>query len=261
MRRLTSLFFLLSFFLIAADTHLVQAHELLPEQVVEYVQQNPDASPEELEQFIEEHESNLSLSDTEGSLVKGESTLMDLLKLGFIHILEGADHVLFVLALVLGFSGLSTLIRQVTAFTLGHSVTLIVAGTGFVQLSSSVVEPLIAFSIAIVAYLAVFPLPAFFKGIKHWNHKVAVIFFFGLFHGLGFAGILEQIGDFEALQFLSWILFFNVGIEIGQILIILLVLPVFLYFKSSSRYELMQKVLASVLILCSLYWTFERILT
>jgi hypothetical protein len=247
-------------FLLSALTVPVFAHDLLPELVIEFVNENPELSVEDLEQFIVEHESNTELGFLEIQLVTQESTNTEVLKLGFFHILGGADHVLFVLALLIGFASIGQLLKQVTAFTIGHSLTLLLAGSGLLTLSSTLVEPLIAFSIGLVAYLAVFPLPDYLKKMNQLHHATLIIFFFGLFHGLGFAGVLADISIPSSLQFIIWLFLFNIGIEIGQSFIIALLLPLFSFFKKSAYFINMQRVLAVLLIGASLFWTIERLL-
>ncbi len=243
---------LLSFLLVFSTVSLVEAHEILPEMLVEYIQSNPDLSPEELDEYIQEHD--LDEQKLDNHSIDHDAGFIAFMSLGFFHILGGMDHVLFVLALMLGFSSISKLIRQVTAFTIGHSMTILLAGTGLLTLSSGFVEPLIAFSIAVVAYLAVFNKS---KKSRYLETSI-VIFFFGLFHGLGFAGVLEEIGQTSLQEFLISLVSFNVGIELGQFLILLLIYPIFTLFRKSRHFLVLQKVLAIVLIGLALIWTAER---
>jgi HupE / UreJ protein len=139
------------------------------------------------------------------------------LKLGVEHILLGIDHLLFVLALIIITRGTWPLIKTVTAFTLAHSVTLALATLGYVHVPSAPVEALIALSIAFVAV----------EIVRQWQGREGltarapwlVAFTFGLLHGLGFAGALSEIGLPEG-QIPLALLFFNVGVEIGQLLFI-----------------------------------------
>lgn len=139
--------------------------------------------------------------------------------LGFTHILpKGLDHMLFVAALFLGAASLRSLLVQVTMFTLAHTLTLALAASGVITLPANIVEPLIALSIVFVAIENIF-----FKESTRWRY--AVVFGFGLFHGLGFAGVLKELG-LPSDNFLAALLSFNVGVELGQVAVIaLLFLP------------------------------------
>jgi len=137
--------------------------------------------------------------------------------LGIEHILTGLDHLLFVLGLVLLVRGTRTLIATVTAFTVGHSVTLSLAVLGFVHVSPGPVEALIALTIFAVAV----ELARGVEGRRPWFSRVpwAMAFCFGLLHGLGFAGALAQVGLPEGEIPLA-LFSFNTGIEVGQLLFI-----------------------------------------
>ncbi len=135
------------------------------------------------------------------------------LKLGFLHILPlGLDHVLFVVLLFLPTTRLSPLLWQVTAFTIAHSVSLALSIFDLISLPSRAVEPLIAVSIAWLAL----------ENLRHKEparSRTALIFCFGLLHGLGFAGVLRELGLPEGQRLLALIAF-NVGVEGGQIAVI-----------------------------------------
>jgi hypothetical protein len=139
------------------------------------------------------------------------------LKLGVEHILLGIDHLLFVLALLLITRGAWLLIKTVTAFTLAHSITLALATLGYVHVPSAPVEALIASSIAFVAVEIV----RLWQGHEGLTARApwVVAFTFGLLHGLGFAGALSEVGLPEG-QIPAALLFFNIGVEIGQLLFI-----------------------------------------
>lgn len=133
---------------------------------------------------------------------------------GFQHIVpQGLDHILFMLGLFFFNRGWRSLLLQVTGFTLAHSITLALSLHGLISVSPSIVEPLIALSIV---YVAVDNL----LEIRFIRWRMAVIILFGLLHGLGFASVLSDIGLPEG-QFLSSLLLFNLGIELGQIAVML----------------------------------------
>jgi len=138
-------------------------------------------------------------------------------RLGVEHILAGLDHLAFVAALMLIVRGWPMLLKTVTAFTVAHSITLALATFGYVALPPPPVEALIALSILLVAVEAI--------RMRRGSHSLAtdwpwiVAFVFGLLHGLGFAGALLEIGLPQGDIPLA-LLFFNVGVELGQLLFI-----------------------------------------
>jgi hypothetical protein len=145
---------------------------------------------------------------------------------GIEHILKGLDHVLFVLVLLLGASRLMSVVRVVGAFTVAHSLTLALASTGWVNVSPAIVEPLIALSIAYVAIENILR--------DEPKHRQLVVFGFGLIHGLGFASTLS-FSDDVSWRFLSSLFAFNVGIEVGQLLIILSIGPLIFFARRLSK--------------------------
>ena len=145
------------------------------------------------------------------------------LKLGVEHILGGVDHLLFVLALLLLVKGRRRLIATVTAFTVAHSLTLAAATLGFVQVPGPPVEAAIALSIAFVAMEIVHSREGRSGLTERFPWIVA--FTFGLLHGLGFAGALSEVGLPQTAIPVA-LLFFNVGVEIGQLSFIALLLAI-----------------------------------
>lgn len=178
------------------------------------------------------------------------------LHLGFIHIVpDGPDHVLFVLGLVLLTTRMRPLLVQVTAFTAAHCLTLALALYGAVDLPARIVEPLIALSIAYVAVENIFA-----RGLTPW--RPALIFGFGLLHGLGFAGVLTDLGlptDNRAAALVA----FNIGIEAGQLAVIAMAYLLLLHwFKDRPWFKVrVTQPASAVIALVGLYWTAERILT
>ena len=173
---------------------------------------------------------------------------------GFLHIIPlGIDHILFVLGLFLLSTAWRPLLVQVTTFTIAHSITLAASLYGVVSLSPAIVEPLIALSIAYVAVENIFK-----RDLSAW--RPFVVFAFGLLHGLGFAGVLTELGLPES-QFLTALISFNIGVEIGQICVIAVAfLAVGLWGRNTSWYRPMVVVPASLAIaFTGLYWTVTRI--
>jgi len=175
------------------------------------------------------------------------------IELGFSHILpRGLDHILFVLGLFLLSVHWRPLLAQVTAFTIAHSITLGLAIYGVLALSPAIVEPLIALSIVYVAVENIVT-----TELKPW--RVFVVFGFGLLHGLGFAGVLHEIG-LPRSEFLTALIAFNVGVEFGQLAVITAAfLAVGLWFRRRTWYRARIVIPASAAIaLTGLYWTVER---
>jgi hypothetical protein len=141
----------------------------------------------------------------------GHSVLGAYVSLGIEHILTGYDHIAFLIALVVGSRRLRSILAVVTAFTLAHSITLALASFGYVRLSSSIVEPAIAASIAFVAVRNLFA-----RGARPlWPEAFA----FGLIHGLGFAGSIADTLASETQKVVA-LIGFNAGVEIGQMTLV-----------------------------------------
>jgi hydrogenase/urease accessory protein HupE len=145
----------------------------------------------------------------------------DYWRMGTIHILEGVDHLLFVLALLLIVSGIGPLVKAVTAFTVAHSITLALATLDLVHVPSAPTEAIIALSILFLAAEIVHKRNGV-VGITE-RYPWVIAFVFGLFHGLGFAGALSEIGVPQHEVPLA-LLTFNLGVETGQLLFIAVVL-------------------------------------
>jgi hydrogenase/urease accessory protein HupE len=136
---------------------------------------------------------------------------------GVSHILTGYDHLLFISALVLAATSLWDLVKVVTAFTLAHSITLTLAALDMVRISPRISEPLISLSIVVIALQNVFQ-PDNSKG---WI-RLGAAFFFGLFHGLGFAGgLLDAMHEMHSTTVFLAILGFSVGVEVGHQMVVI----------------------------------------
>ncbi len=135
------------------------------------------------------------------------------------HIFAGYDHIAFLLALLLWARGVWTVVKVVTAFTLSHSIALSLAALDLVSLPGGLVEPLIAASVVAVALEYFFDL----RIVRRWR----VAFFLGFIHGFGFAGALRDIGLRQDALLIA-LAFFNIGVEIGQVAIVTIVVPLLL---------------------------------
>jgi hydrogenase/urease accessory protein HupE len=176
------------------------------------------------------------------------------LRLGYTHILpKGLDHILFVLGIFLLSPRIQTMLLQVTAFTIAHSITLGLSMYGIVSLAPRIVEPLIALSIAYVAIENILT-----RDLKPW--RLALVFMFGLLHGLGFAGVLRDLG-LPRDEFLTALLTFNLGVEGGQLTVIAAAMIVTAPFMEKGWYRQRVVIPASLLIATAgLYWTVARLI-
>lgn len=177
-------------------------------------------------------------------------TFQSFLVLGVEHIAGGYDHLLFLLALLIVGSGVRAAAGIITSFTVAHSVTLALAAFGWVRLPAEVVEPLIAASIVYVG------VENLWRG--HGRHRWLLTFGFGLIHGLGFASVLEELvtaGDNLLLPLLS----FNLGVELGQLTIAALVLPLIWTWQRrdflTARYA---QACSLCIALAGAYWLIDR---
>jgi hypothetical protein len=148
-----------------------------------------------------------------GDAASGWAIFATYIPVGFDHILpKGLDHILFVLGLFFLSTRLTPLLWQVTAFTLAHTITLAMAVLGLVSVPASIVEPLIAASIVYVAVENIVS-----DRLSRW--RPAIIFGFGLLHGLGFASVLGEFGLPDG-QVVPALIGFNIGVELGQLTVI-----------------------------------------
>ena len=174
--------------------------------------------------------------------------------LGFEHILpKGLDHILFVLGLFLLSTKLGPLLWQITAFTVAHTASLALSMYGIVALPSRLVESLIALSIA---YVGIENLTT--KELKPW--RPALVFGFGLLHGMGFAEVLRALG-LPGGEFATALVGFNVGVELGQLAIVLIAFVTVGWFRERESYRKVVVIPASLAIaMVGGYWALTRAL-
>ena len=174
-------------------------------------------------------------------------------KAGFQHIIpEGIDHILFVLGLFFSCITFRSLLWQVTAFTVAHSITLVLAAQGLVQLSGDIVEAIIALSIVWVAVEN-----CLYKEPSKWRYMI--VFAFGLLHGLGFAALLTQYG-LPKDNFISMLLAFNLGVEFGQLAVLVIAFVLIKMIMKKNWYSNEIKIPASLIIAgIGLFWFIERV--
>ena len=204
----------------------------------------------------------VDLGDT--SLVR---SLWGVVGLGIDHIRIGSDHILFIIALLLpavlyfyprfGWrpaesfgASLWRVVKIATSFTVAHTITLTLGGLGFITMSPDVVEPLIALSIGLAAWHNLRPVI--------FNREWAIAFGFGLIHGFGFASLLTDLGLDRSNRVMS-LLGFNLGIEVGQVAIVLLLFPALFIMRRTRAYMPLFKSASGVLMVISAVWLVERV--
>jgi hypothetical protein len=170
-------------------------------------------------------------------------------KLGIEHIFLGYDHIMFLFALIVIGGRLGNLVKIVTAFTLAHSLTLILAALEILKLPPQIIESGIALSIAYVA--------AENFVIAQSNHRWILTFIFGLIHGFGFANVLRDLG-LPTSGLVPSLLAFNVGVEIGQLCIVAALFPLTLWMTHKKFQRQIVFGFSSVILLFGLGWFFER---
>lgn len=209
-------------------------------------------------QLLRNDQSSDALSLTEViTKQKTYAVIADYIVWGFQHIFpKGFDHILFILGLYLFSIAFKPLLWQVTMFTIAHTVTLGLAMNGIISLPAHIVEPLIALSIAYIGIENIFA-----KNLH--NSRLVLVFIFGLLHGLGFASMLSDIGLPEH-AFVTSLISFNIGVELGQLSIIvvayLLVTKWLIRWRGEAWYQKFIAIPASIIISCvAIYWFFERL--
>jgi hydrogenase/urease accessory protein HupE len=184
--------------------------------------------------------------------VPSPTGLAGFVRLGVEHILTGYDHLLFLLALLIGATNFWRVLGIASAFTLAHSITLSLAVLGLVHVPVAVVEPLIAASIVWVAAVE--------NTLGHgrlWR-RYAVTFVFGLVHGLGFADTLSPLA-LAGWSLVRALAGFNLGVELGQAIAISLVLPVLLAIGHLARGVQVYRYASLAIAMAGTYWLVERV--
>jgi hypothetical protein len=185
------------------------------------------------------------------ALPRRSSTAAEFFTLGLRHILGGYDHILFLIALLIGVRRLRGVVSTVTAFTLAHSVTLSLAVLGLVVAPPALIEPLIAGSIVFVGIENLVRRPA--------DSRWKLTFLFGLVHGFGFAGALTDLGVGSQAGVAVPLGFFNAGVEAGQVLVVLALWPLLRALNGTEAWRGRLAPASSLVVaIAGCYWLFER---
>ena len=213
------------------------------------------ASGESLsDRLLSARENEFSVFVASAPQSRAVSGFADFFLLGIRHILTGYDHLLFLLGILIVCSGFFAAARIITCFTLAHSITLALATFHVVNLSSHIVEPLIAASIVYVGCENL-------VGRNSLQWRWILTFAFGLVHGLGFASALKEMGVGESSVGIALPLFsFNVGVETGQLAIAALILPLAWKAKESANLSrLAVPSLSAIIVIAGSFWFVERV--
>lgn len=178
------------------------------------------------------------------------STVAQFVRLGIFHIFTGYDHIAFLLGVLLMGGSFKNIIKIVTSFTIAHSITLALAALGIVELPSRLIEPAIALSIVYIAGENLF--------FKSFDRRWLITFFFGLIHGFGFANVLREM-DLPRSGLVASLFSFNLGVEIGQVVIVSLLLPLLWAMKKKTFYQVVIKSASVVILILGLVWLYQRI--
>jgi hydrogenase/urease accessory protein HupE len=185
------------------------------------------------------------------------STVGEFLIWGAHHIFIGYDHIAFLLALLLAATKLGEMVRVATSFTLAHSLTLLLAAQDVIRMPTAVTESLIAASIVYVAAENYF--------IKEAKYRWVLTFLFGLVHGVGFSSVLrDRLQDLDAI--VLPVVSFNLGVELGQIAILLVAFPILAWIRkgpteeaSAKRQLRLVRIGSAPIVLLGCFWLVDRI--
>jgi hydrogenase/urease accessory protein HupE len=178
------------------------------------------------------------------------ATLLQFVPLGIEHILTGYDHIAFLLAIVVIELSIKEILKIITAFTVAHSITLLLAALDIVRLNSALVESLIALSICYVALENIFK--------KKATYRWLIAFGFGLIHGFGFASALRGLIVGKANLLLS-VLCFNIGVEMGQLMLLFALLPILYLLKKLIGFRIVTVGASVGIFVIGLTWLMERV--
>ncbi|MBC8002327.1 MAG: HupE/UreJ family protein [Opitutaceae bacterium] len=212
-----------------------------------------------MEQFLLSADRNRATMLLEGSSSEtphaGTTSFGQFFKLGIEHILTGYDHLLFLFALLVVCDRFWPVAKIITSFTIAHSITLALAAFGIVNISGRIVEPAIAASIVAVG------LENIFRRDKKLDNRWRLTFGLGLIHGLGFASVLQEVGvGRDGTGVALPLIGFNLGVELGQIAVALIVLPILWQLRRWPSFQVRWVPVCSAIVAAAgAWWFIERL--
>ena len=174
----------------------------------------------------------------------------EFIRLGVKHIFLGYDHLLFLLAILIVGGRSSSLLKIVTSFTVAHSLTLSIAALGWLEVAPRWTESAIAFSVAYVGIENLF--------LRSVDHRWKLTFFFGLAHGFGFASVLRELG-LPTRGLIASLLSFNVGVELGQLIVAVCLLPLIFWFSKKHWHKTFVRGVSVGIAMVGIFLFFKRI--
>jgi hydrogenase/urease accessory protein HupE len=193
---------------------------------------------------------NTSEATKSASARSAWATIGSFIMLGIEHILTGYDHIAFLIGLIVIGLSIREVLKIITAFTVAHSITLLLAAMQIISLNSRFVESVIAVSICYIA------LENLFK--KEVKYRWLITFCFGLIHGFGFASALQELIVGKSNLLLS-VVSFNLGVETGQLMIFFVLLPVLYLLKQKMEFRRVTAGVSVAILLFGFTWLIERL--
>jgi hydrogenase/urease accessory protein HupE len=178
------------------------------------------------------------------------TTLRQFVPLGVEHILTGYDHIAFLLAIIVIELSIGQILKIITAFTVAHSITLLLSALQIVRVNPAMVESVIALSICYVALENIFK--------KKADYRWLITFGFGLIHGFGFASALRELIMGKSNLLLS-VLSFNIGVEMGQLMLLCALLPILYLLKKQIGYRIVTVSTSAGVFVMGFAWLIERV--
>lgn len=188
-----------------------------------------------------------------GATVSAGSVFVRYLWQGLLHILIGFDHVLFVVCLLFAATNFRRLLLVITAFTVGHSITLSLSALNLFTLPNTVIEPLIALSIAYVA------VENLYRRGKDVPYLYLTTLAFGLIHGFGFSYVLRDEVGLPTQALLPALFSFNAGVEVGQVAIVAVCFPLLALVRNREWYPNLVRAVSALTLILAIYWLVTRI--
>ena len=176
--------------------------------------------------------------------------MLEFVQMGVTHIFTGYDHLAFLLGIVLIGGAFGRIVKIVTSFTVAHSITLAAAVLGLVELPSRVIESGIALSIMYIAIQNLF--------FKTFDRRWMFTFLFGLIHGFGFAGALRDL-NLSREHLGAALLSFNLGVELGQICIVALLVPILWKIRDKRYHEFVVRAVSVAILVAGSIWLLQRL--